>query len=417
MRAMAFTPVLNPTGTMTFTWHGSASRGCQAAGVCGVSGSLDVIPEDQTGASESPPSRNVNVDDEAAVVRVTDPGSTPDDPHVCTDLIGVDITFMIMAAKHGGAEAFDGGPDASPSSGRCAGPLEINPTTFHLPARKLPGPTEAYSLAGKRTFGAGPYEVTMTSTIRAERPHTTGIGGNPFGIGGSASSSFPQPRPGLLESVEFTYRLSIAGSLTASFAGRPDPFCTPLDTCGTSGSVTDSLTPGSIPGGGNVLEIGGQRVVHHVASRARALADLYAGRLAIEPAGDLLVDLASARVSFPDGSLCTDQLRQPNGLDIDANPADDRRVVVFALSAVSEGPDPLRTYCPGPSSGDAPIQAHASTPIRTLGDHQLQLVLPATGRFTSGSYTGVRSGSVSIDLTLERVRAGTQHTTVFPGEP
>ena len=51
MRAMAFTPVLDPTGTMTFTWHGSASRGCQAAGVCGVSGSLDVIPEDQTGAT------------------------------------------------------------------------------------------------------------------------------------------------------------------------------------------------------------------------------------------------------------------------------------------------------------------------------------------------------------------------------
>jgi hypothetical protein len=412
---MKFTPVLNPTGALTFTWHGSASRGCRAAGVCSVSGSLEVIPQDQSGGSESPPTRNVDVDDEGAVVRVTDPGSTPSDPHVCTDLIGVDITFMIMAAKHGGAEAFDGGPDAAPSSGRCAGPLEINPTTFHLPARRLPGTTEAYSLAGKRTFGAGPYTVTLKSTIRARRPAGTGIGGEPFGIGGSSGSSFPKPRPGLLESVEFTYRLSIAGSLTTSFAGRPDPFCTPLDTCGTSGSVTDSLSPDSIPDGGNFLQIGGQRVVNHVVSRARALADVYAGRLQIEPTGEPLVDLASARVSFPDGSLCTDELRHPNGFDIDANPADDRRAVVFALSPVSEAPDPLRTYCP--SGGDAPIEAQASTPIRTLGKHSMRFVLPATGRFTSGSYTGGRSGSVSVDLTLERVRAGTQHTTVFPGEP
>jgi hypothetical protein len=156
--------------------------------------------------------------------------------------------------------------------------------------------------------------------------------------------------------------------------------------------------------------------VHHVVSRARALADLHSGRLTIEPVGEPLIARSSARVSFPDGSLCADRRRQ-DGLAINADMIDHRRELSLALSSGLDLGDPLRTHCPGPSSLDATLNAHASTPIRTLGDHSLRFVLSAPGRFVSGSYTGVHSGSVSADLTLERVRAGTEHTAVFPGEP
>jgi hypothetical protein len=415
-RSQTFTPVLNPTGALTFTWHGSASRGCQAAGVCGVSGSLEVIPQDQSGGSESPPSRRFEISDEGAVVRVTDPGSMPDAPHVCTDLVAIDLSFSIERAKHGRLVAMNEGPGPSPSSGRCAGPLASDLDNFDLPARRLASPTEAYSLAAKRTFGAGPYEVTVTSTIRASRSRATGIG-SPFGFGiGIGGGVAPKPKHVLLESVSLLYRLSIGGSLTTSFVGRPDPLCAPLDACGVSGSVTDSFSQNSTPGHAPGLEIDAQRVVHHAVSRAQALADLRSGRLAIEPSGEPLVYLASARVSFSDGSLCTDQLAQGDGIDLNVDTIDHRHRVSFELSPDLDMGDPLRTHCPGPSDLDAPPNARASTLIGTLGDHSLRLVLPATGKFVASSYAGALGGSASIDLVLERVKAGTEHTTVFPGE-
>ena len=72
--ASADTPTLNPSGTLTFSWRGATERGCQAAGVCAVSGSLEVIPQDQSGSSETPRTRDIMIEDDGSVVRVTDPG-------------------------------------------------------------------------------------------------------------------------------------------------------------------------------------------------------------------------------------------------------------------------------------------------------------------------------------------------------
>jgi hypothetical protein len=57
--------------------------------------------------------------------------------------------------------------------------------------------------------------------------------------------------------------------------------------------------------------------------------------------------------------------------------------------------------------------AHASLPLRKLGERRLHVVLSGRGRFVAGSYAGARSGGVSIALALVRISAATTIEPVF----
>ena len=278
--ALADTPTLNPSGTLTFSWRGDPARGCQAAGVCDVSGSLEVIPQDQSGASETPPSQNIQIEDDNSVVRVTDPGSTPSQPHVCTQPVPVSMILIVVRPRHSRGLQAVAVPFSPPSSGDCAGPSVLSLSDLTLPARRLPGPREAYDLSGTQTIGAGPYDVTVKSTIRARRPAGTGTGS--LGSSGSGSGfPFPKPFKGLIEGVSFQYQITrTSGTLTTAFAGRPDPFCLPLDACGASGMLTDAIS-----GISGKLEFDAQRVVFRRVSRRAALADFRSGRLPLQETG------------------------------------------------------------------------------------------------------------------------------------
>jgi hypothetical protein len=409
--AWADTPVLNPTGALTFTWHGSAGRGCRAAGVCGVSGSLDVIPQDQSGASESPRQRDIDVEDDNAVARVDDPGSSLAQPHICTDLVPVSLSLMIVGAHAGGLRAVISVPEASPSSGRCAGPAALDLDNFTLPARRLPGHQEAYDMSGTRTLGAGPYEVTIRSTVRARRPRTSPGGG------GSSTSSSPGPRPikRLLEQVSLQYRIVAAnGTLTTSFNGRADPFCVPLDACGASGRVTDSISPLS-----RQFDLEAQRLVPHRVSGAVALRDLRSGRLRIFPSGAPLDNALSATSNWPGGGLCTDQLKQPDGLELGFTAARGAQDLTVGVDASPGGQDPLRSHCAGPAAADAQPSriAAGSIALRDLGARHLRVSLSGRGAFVAAGYAGTRNATASVDLRLVAIHAGTQTTQVFPGLP
>jgi hypothetical protein len=418
--ALADTPTLNPSGTLTFSWQGDPARGCQAAGVCAVSGSLDVIPADQSGSFETPRSRQVRIEDENAVVRVTDPGSTPTEPHICTQLAPVSMVLTIVRTHSAGLHAIALPFFGAPSSRDCAGPVG-SLGAFSLPVRRLPGPREAYDLASTRSFGAGPYTVTIKSTMRARRP----VGSEPGGPGTSSSSSssssssgsFPTPttHKGLVESVSMQYQVTaISGTVTTSFAGRPDPFCVPLDACGASGVVTDAIS-----GHENRFEFDAQRIVKRRVSRRAALADLRSGRMPLQDTGILLTDVLSAKVAWPVGSACTDRLRQLNALDVNADASRHRGKVLFSLGTQVE--DPFRTACPGPAMADvlgsADTLARAVLSARDLGRKRLRIVLSGHGRFVAGSYAGSRSGGLTLAMKLIRVRAGTKAQNVFGGVP
>ena len=191
-----------------------------------------------------------------------------------------------------------------PSSGDCAGPSD-SLGAFSLPARRLPGPREAYDLSSTQSFGSGPYTVTIKSTIRARRPAGSAPGGPGTTSSSSSSGSFPPPKEqkGLVESVSMQYRITgISGTVTTTFAGRPDPFCAPLDACGASGVVTDAIS-----GTENRFEFDAQRVVKRRVSRRGALGDLRSGRLMLLDTGVLVGDRLSANVGWPVGSACTDR--------------------------------------------------------------------------------------------------------------
>ena len=413
--ALADTPTLNPSGTLTFSWRGDPARGCQAAGVCDVSGSLEVIPQDQSGASETPPSRNIQIEDDNSVVRVADPGSTPSQPHVCTQPVPVSMILIVTRPRHSRGLQAATLPLSPPSSGDCAGPSVLSLSDLTLPARRLPGPREAYDLSGTQSIGAGPYDVTVKSTIRARRPAATGNGS--LGSSGSGSGfPFPKPHKGLIEGVSVQYRItSTSGALATTFAGRPDPFCLPLDACGASGMLTDSIS-----GISGKLEFDAQRVVLRRASRRAALADFRSGRLTLQDTEVLLRDVLSANVGWSAGSACTDRLSQHNAVVLDVDGLRAGRQVRFKLSA-DRLEDPFRSACPGPAAADvlgsSDTLAHGSLPVRELGKRHLQIVVSGRNRFAAGSYAGSRSGGVTLGLRLMRVRAGTVATTVFPGEP
>jgi hypothetical protein len=414
--ALADAPTLNPSGTLTFSWRGDPARGCQAAGVCDVSGTLEVIPQDQSGSFETPRSRDIRIEDDGAVVRVTDPGSTPTQPHICTQLSPVSMVLTVVRSHSAELHA-NGLPFASsPSSGDCAGPSVDALGAFSLPARRLPGPREAYDLSSAQSFGSGPYTVTIESTIRARRPAGSGPGGS-----GTSSSSgigvFPGPKPqkGLVEDVSMQYRITgIRGTVTTAFAGRADPFCVPLDACGASGVVTDAISSAE-----NRFEFDAQRVVKRRVSRREALGDLRSGRLLLLDTGVLLADRLSANVRWPVGSACTDALRQLNALDVNA--LESRHHGKALLSLQTQGEDPFRTACPGPVAtdvlGSSDTLARAVMPARELGRKSLRLALSGHGRFVAGSYAGSRSGGVTLGLRLIRVQAGTKSENLFPGEP
>ena len=413
--ALADPPSLNPSGTLTFSWRGDPARGCQAAGVCAVSGSLEVIPADQSGSSETPKSRDIRIEDDNAVVRVTDPGSTPVQPHICTQLAPVSMVLTVLRTHSGGLQATGLPFLSSPSSGDCAGPVG-SLGAFSLPARRLPGPREAYDLSSTKSFGSGPFTVTIKSTIRARRPAGPGPGGS--GTSSSSSSgSFPGSKlhKGLVESVSMRYQLTgVSGTVTTTFAGRPDPFCAPLDACGASGVVTDAIA-----GTENRFEFDADRVVKRRVSRRGALADLRSGRLKLLAGGVLLGDRLSANVGWPVGSACADTLRQHNALDINALESRHHGNLLLTLDA--QGEDPFRSACPGPAAADvlasSDTLARAVMPVRDLGRKSLRIVLSGHGRFVSGSYAGSHTGGLTLTMRLVRLQAGTTVENVFPGEP
>jgi hypothetical protein len=211
------------------------------------------------------------------------------------------------------------------------------------------------------------------------------------------------------------YRVTaIGGTVTTKFAGRPDPFCVPLDACGASGVVTDAIS-----GAENRFEFDAQRVVKRPVSRRGALGDLRSGRLMVLDSGVLIRDRLSANVGWPVGSACTDSLRQLNALDVTAVESRRHRNVSFSLDTQVE--DPFRSACPGPAMADvlgpSGTLARAVMPVSGLGRRTLRIVLSGHGHFAARSYAGSRSSGLTVAMRLVRVRAGTKVENVFPGEP
>lgn len=295
--------------------------------------------------------------------------------------------------------------------GRCAGPTAADLATLVLPARGLG--RRGYDLSGTKSFGAGPFEVTAISHVRARfEPQPPLGGGRPAPVGRS------RPRLVLRERAEIDYRVvGVQGTLGASFTGPADPLCRSLGTCASGGALNLALRPE-----GQTLSFSGQRIVKRAVGARRALEDLRAGRLQVQD--------SSSGLSFA-GTL-TGSLLGPGRVSCDSQFHE--RVSALCSTIVGSGdrfalvtsPDGfpsieyLRSYCPGPTTSDIVGSGSLATgalPLAALGDRHLTLTLSGSGAFHAIGYQGIRRGTLSFVLVRSRVIARTRRVRVFGGEP
>jgi hypothetical protein len=146
----------SPRGSIDYVWTGVPSRGCAQAGLCGVTGSLQVIPE----SASTIGSPSIEVTDGSSVVRVEYSGSPA---RICVDPMAYDVNFR-LTGRHAGAPQ----PYADLSAGQCAGPVAGDLAAVRLPVRREANGD--YDLSGSQSFGAGPFEVRGCRRSSRARP-------------------------------------------------------------------------------------------------------------------------------------------------------------------------------------------------------------------------------------------------------
>ncbi|MHB1836771.1 MAG: hypothetical protein ACYCXW_17615, partial [Solirubrobacteraceae bacterium] len=408
------------TGSLTIAWSSNPARGCAVDGLCGVDGSLEVLPaggSSSSSYSSAPAPIQAEVSDPNAAVRTitTGPGTTI--LRTCTDLVPVDLTFTIAHGKAVSTQPFQ-----APSSGRCAGPTAADLARITLPARPLA--RRGYDLSGTVTFAAGPFSVTLISTLHdliSTGPGTGLFGGIGTGVaGGPSGAGTPvRTRAVLQETAEYDYRVAaLSGTLTTSFAGLPAPLCRPVGACGLSGTLTETFAAKG------TLDVVGYRTVRRRVGSARALADLRAGRLVMSSGGfgpTTVKETVTEAMSAAGSAGCADTASA--GLvtgDTGFRHGIDRLQIAPGGPPVAPSADPLRTRCPGPSDAEAlDNRALAQGPLAVarLGARRLTVVLGGNGAFTGSGYSGRRSGTLVLTLVLVRARGGTKLIHVPVGLP
>ncbi len=404
---------LSASGSLTVSWHGDVARGCAAAGLCGTYGELILRPSaGSEGFGSSGPISALSVDLVGTVRVRRDDGQSA--PAECVEPIseGFGAGLQLVLARHWAATL-----QPAPTSGRCAGPLGADLAGLALPIGERGGRYPRFDLRGTRAFAAGPFSGQVVSSMAVLTAPATGqssFSSTSFS-GSFPPGSFPHRRI-LREFVALRFRLSIAPSaLREEFAGTTAPDCDVLDSCGTTGSLSLSLTRAQ-----TAVMLVASRVVHARASRGRALADYRRGLLKLSypttaPASAQLVET----LTRPDGSSCSDATTV-SGLDlVIGSLGANQRTGPVQVSLEDQGlpGDVLRTHCPGPTGADVTGEG-ADGQGATLGRGSLapgQLLSPMTdislsdpGSFAGLGYAGERSGAAKLRLTLVHVAAGTE---------
>jgi hypothetical protein len=408
-----------PVGSLAYIWHGDPARGCALEGLCGVSGSIQIVTGDSSssqGGTRTPP---VEISDDGSVARVDD-ASSGGAQRACDDVVPVDESFDVRNVGSGRLRAvLERDSFELPSAGRCAGPTAAELASVVLPARKLG--RRGYDLSGSDSFGAGPFDVTVVSTLRALFVSESSGPVPPISPPVSPAPSPPKPRPALQEYAEVDYRVAgITGEVGASFSGLADPLCEPQGACGTAGQLSLALTANR-----QELDFYGSRIVKRRVASAKVLADLRAGRLDLSDSAAALTlgGELTGTLTGGGGVSCSDRVAQhPTGLSSSATRLVDHLKLdpssPFGLFSATSA-DTLRTRCPGPGNTDiihGGALATASVAADEIGAPRLTISLGACGDFTGSSYRGVRSGSIVLTLARVRVSGGTRRIKVFSGQ-
>jgi hypothetical protein len=406
------------TGPLLLAWSGDPAHGCAAAGLCGVSGTLQMqLGGDELSGSGGPP--ELMASDDAAVARVQ---TTAPDGSVttCVDLVPVQFDLALQGASARVAGGLLGLGSEAPSAGRCAGPTSAQLAALTLPARRL---AHGYDLSGRTSFATGPFAVSVISGVRARITFGGSGGGGGGEVVSAGGTSAPiKPRSVLMERTSVTYRITgVSGALTTNFAGLAPPECDALGACGATGRLVQSFTASGD------LRFLGARITNRHVGRNRALADLRRGTMTLsdtfnEQVVHETVVESSAQTDGPP-CMATNSILLAPGLPNKPHRGHAELVLSDTFDGFGGGPpDAFRTPCPGPSAQDilgpnGGALATATISDGQLGDRHLSITFQRLGTFTGSAYAGHRSGAVVMALALVRSTGGTRRVKLFPGEP
>jgi hypothetical protein len=400
-----------PSGQIVYAWEGAPGRGCARVGVCGVRGTLVIVPQ-ATALVFAVPLAGAHADvlfsTVSATVRVQEGALSTGG--TCVDQVEGDVSDLSLDLERGGAVR--AGFDAGASSGHCAGPLAQDLAGLLIKGRRTRSRNPTYDLRATLPFGAGPFSGTLTSTL-VLRPHPASGGLGGFVVSSGSGSSTPTSARQRLEQVDLTYRVSAPASrFTVAFGGERGPYCAALDSCHTSGSVAVAF-----PRLLREIDISAVRAVRAPVSRRQTLRDLRAGKL--ELVGPATVSWVAPRLSetYQGAGVCSDSIAEPAlGLGFGSLAEPSKRSLPVTVSAFN-GIDALRTHCPGPEGTDAigpeQVLMSARIPVRALLRRHLTLTLRAHGGFIAAGYDGTRSGELRLTLSLLRVSVSTETETVI----
>jgi hypothetical protein len=413
-----------PSGDITLTWHGDPARGCAAAGVCDVSGSLTYTPDDvftygelQADGRFEPDELDLDSGD-SSTVRVRT-GNSAGESGLCLDLVENSFELALRRGSGGHYRVGLFNDDVGGfSSGRCAGPLRQELASLFpigsFDAGGLGRHSAVLDLSQKRPFVAGPFSGELTSTIRARMPRVEADDESSSST--IPSNLLPRKRRELMLVMEYRLRQG-SGSLVSNFAGTAHPFCLPFDACGVRGSINYSAS--ATPDSGSLTIYAHRRVgKHEQVSLRSALRDLRANRLRLElllDPGEGTQGRVSSSLSRADGSTCTDP---GESASTDIALEQRRGGIRFGLDASDDATvDALRTHCQGPDERDirgAEPLAGAIVTYRELLRKRVRVRLTPKASFASVAYAGTLAGSLGIELDRVALQAGVDYVYPFP---
>ena len=388
------------TGVIAVVWHGDPARGCAAAGMCAVDGSVTYRPAGDIELElDSDGSAGFGIGEpDPAIVRVR--GTTPASaPGGCVDLLPMDIGTHIDDITEG--QLSFGFAGLGLSSGRCAGPrpsdLALALPRHSVSTRDVARDARTLNLNARTPFVAGPFSGSVISTvqIRVGRVRQTSPGELQSRFGGVGIELDNRPRQrfaGLL----LSYRLQpLGGTIVSEFAGLHSPACQVLDACGVRGRSTLELK--SDAGEMQLLAVrrgGKRRPSLRSMLRAVRREQLRLEGFAYFPK---MTARVSSSVTLADGQTCADSVIA------DAPEPQVRRGPGRMAIVLTSAGDSVRTRCPGPTEDDAThteVLARASFALGDVGRRVLPLGLGTPRTFSARGFSGTRRGTLPLELRL-----------------
>jgi hypothetical protein len=388
-------------GTLTVAFHGDPSTGCAPQGLCDYHGTVVFGPGSGALVAVDRFRRNGRIAYDATL----ELGDGQVQPVVAAHVqrAGGDVCGDATNPFMSPTATINGGVVTMPllASGgallttRCAGPLDGDVSSaapeIQLPLTRLLGGGTTVDLSGTRSFAAGGFAGTVTSTLRLT-------------LGKPRTQSPPQQLPRGIKTRpkrEVTETLAVSqagGQFALSIAGNPGS-CQFLDSCGLAGSVTGTIAPQRAHA--SLTVIGGA---------TRPWADFLAA-LGQDPRGNPrgLVVIGSADwesggtvlSSISQGTPCTAQ--SPLGPGAAFLSGTDGRLRGSFAPVTSP-----RTRCPGPMLAQDTVLASGSVSIRNIGGRAFTLHLTGRGPLSDDGY----SISQQTSLTLRLRRTGLRRQIV-----